>query len=66
MAVSGAAVVLQGYDGFSNVEEYKLDKILVWARIQEIPDDPMRKKALAEKVARNVGEPPIRVIVMRG
>jgi hypothetical protein len=29
----GAAIVMEEYDGFSNVHAYKLDKILVWACI---------------------------------
>jgi hypothetical protein len=54
------------YDGFSNVEDYKLDKIPVWTRIQGIPEGLMKKKELAEKVAKKVGEPPITVIVNEG
>jgi hypothetical protein len=38
----------------------------VWVRIQEIPERLMKKKELAEKVARKVGEPPIKVIVNEG
>jgi len=30
----GAAVVLEDYDGFSNVNTYKLDRIPFWAHIQ--------------------------------
>ena len=45
------------YFGFSNVKDYKLNKILVWARIQGIPEGLMKKKELAEKVARKVGDP---------
>ena len=52
----GAPVVLE-YFGFSNVKDYKLNKILVWARIQGIPEGLMKKKELAEKVARKVGDP---------
>jgi hypothetical protein len=62
----GAALVLAEYDGFTNVEEYKLDKIPVWARMQGIPEGLMKKKELAEKVARKVGDPPIKVIVNEG
>lgn len=61
-----AAVIIQEYDGFSNVNDYKLDKIPVWARIEGVPDGLMRKKELAEKVARKVGEPPITVMVNEG
>ncbi|KAM0888857.1 hypothetical protein ACQ4PT_028072 [Festuca glaucescens] len=62
----GAALVMTEYDGFTNVEDYKLDKVLVWIRIQGIPEGLMKKKELAEKVARKVGEPPIKVIVNEG
>jgi hypothetical protein len=54
------------YDGFTNVEDYKLDKIPVWTRIQGIPEGLMKKNDLAEKVAKKVGEPPIKVIVNEG
>jgi hypothetical protein len=62
----GAALVMVEYDGFTNVEEYKLDKIPVWTRIQGIPEGLMKKKELAEKVAKKVGEPPVVVIVNEG
>jgi hypothetical protein len=29
----GAPVVLEEYDGFSSVKDYKLNRILMWARI---------------------------------
>jgi hypothetical protein len=48
------------------VEEYKLDRIPVWTRIQGIPEGLMKKKELAEKVAKKVGEPPFVVIVNEG
>jgi hypothetical protein len=32
----GAALVMAEYDGFTNVDEYILDKIPVWARIQGV------------------------------
>ena len=57
----GAAVVMQEYDGFSNVLAYKLDKIPVWARIQGIPEGLMKKRELAKKVAKKVGDP---IVVM--
>lgn len=61
-----APVVMEEYDGFTNVHEYKLDRIPVWARIQGIPEGLMKKKELTEKAARKVGEPPITVIVNEG
>ncbi|KAM0921595.1 hypothetical protein ACQ4PT_006776 [Festuca glaucescens] len=51
---------------FKTKDDYKLDKILVWTRIQGIPEGLMKKKELAEKVARKVGDPPITVIVNEG
>ena len=62
----GAPVVLEEYDGFSNIHEYKLMKIPAWVRIYGLPDGLMKKKELAEKVARKVGEPPFTVIVTEG
>ena len=41
-----AVVVMQEYDGSSNVEDYKLDKIPVSARIHGMLDGLMRKKEL--------------------
>jgi hypothetical protein len=52
----GAAVVMEEYDGFSDVKAIKLDRIPVWARIQGMPEGLMKKKELAEKVAKKVGD----------
>ncbi|GJN38404.1 hypothetical protein PR202_gb27440 [Eleusine coracana subsp. coracana] len=62
----GAPVVMAEYDGLSNIHEYKLNKIPVWTRIQGIPEALMKKKEIAEKIARKVGEPPITVIANEG
>jgi len=59
-------VVLEEHDGFSNVKDYKLNKIMVWAHIQGILEVLVKKKELAEKVARKVGEPPTMVVVDEG
>jgi hypothetical protein len=56
MVVRGAAIVMEEYDGFSNVNTYKLDRIPVWTRIQGVPEGLMKKKELAEKVASKVGQ----------
>ena len=61
----GAAIVLEEYDGFSNVLEYKLDRIPVWTRIQGVLEGMMKKRELAEKVAKKVGET-ITVVVNEG
>jgi hypothetical protein len=53
-----APVLFEDYDGFTNVHEYKLDKTHVWSRIQGLPGGLMRKKELAEKVAKKVVSPP--------
>ena len=52
----GAAIVLEESDGFSNVLDYKLNRIPVWTRIQGVPEGLMKKRELAEKVAKNVGD----------
>lgn len=52
----GAAIVMEEYDGYSNVKAYKLDKIPIWSRIQGVPEMLMKKKGLADKVAKKVGE----------
>ena len=59
-------IIIQEYDGFSDVSQYKLNKVPVWARIKGLPDGLTTKKELAEKVAKKVGEPPITVIVNEG
>lgn len=45
------------------MSKYALDKFPVWARIKGLLDGLTRKKELAEKVAKKVGEPPITVVV---
>ena len=59
-------VVLVEYDGFTNVSDYTLDMYKLWARIKGQPDGLTRKKELAEKVAKKVGEPPFMVMVNEG
>lgn len=59
------AVVMEEYNGITHVDEYKLDRIPVWARIVGIPDALM-KKEIGEKIAKKVGIPPIKVIVNEG
>lgn len=61
----GAAVVMEEYDGFSDVHTFKLDKIPVWTRIQGVSDGLMKKRELAEKVAGKAGMT-IPVIVTEG
>ena len=61
-----AVVIIQEYDNVSNVNVYKLNKIPPWERIEGVSEGLMRKKELAEKVAREVGEPPITVMVNEG
>lgn len=51
---------------FTNVYEYKLDRIPVWARIIGIPEGLMKKKEVAEKIEKKVGIPPITMIVNEG
>ena len=59
-------MVLVEYDGFSNVEEYALNMYPLWARIKGLPDGLTRKKELAEKVAKKVGEPAFTMTVNEG
>lgn len=61
----GATIVMEEYDGFSNMKAYKLDRILIWARIQGVQVLLMKKRELAEKVAMKVGEI-ITVVVNEG
>ena len=59
-------VVSVEYDGFTNVAEYALDLYPLWARIKGLPNGLTRKKELAEKVAKKVGEPPFTVTMNEG
>ncbi|XP_073360384.1 uncharacterized protein [Aegilops tauschii subsp. strangulata] len=61
-----APVVIEEYDGFSYVKEYRLNTIPVWARVKGLPDGLTRKRELAEKVAAKVGDPPFTVIMNEG
>jgi hypothetical protein len=61
----GAAIMLEEYDGFSNILEYKLNRISVWTRIQGVPKGLMKKRELAEKVAKKVGDI-ITIVVNQG
>ncbi|XBI05112.1 hypothetical protein VPH35_133308 [Triticum aestivum] len=61
-----APVVLQEYDGFSNVNGYRLNKIPLWARVKGLPDGLTRRRELAEKVAAKVGDPPFTMVVNEG
>ena len=59
-------IVLVENDGFMNVSDYALNMYPLWARIKGLPDGLSRKKELAEKVAKKVGNPPFTVIVNEG
>ena len=61
----GAAIVIEEYDGFSNVKGIKLDRIPIWARINGVPELLMKKGELAAKVASKVGDI-ITVVVNEG
>lgn len=61
-----SAVVIEEYDGFTNVQDYKLDRIPVWARVSGVPDGLMKRKDMAEKIAAKVGKAPLKVIVNEG
>lgn len=63
---NSAPVIIQEYDGFTDVNEYKLNKIPLWARVKGLPDGLTAKRELAEKVVAKVGEPPFTVIVNEG
>ena len=52
----GAAIVMEEYDGYSNVKWIKLDRIPIWARINGVPELLMKKGELAAKVASKVGD----------
>ena len=61
-----APIIIQEYDGFTDVSEYKLNKVPLWARLKGLPEGLTAKKELAEKSAAKVGEPPCTVIVNEG
>ena len=59
-------MVIEEYDSISNVQDYKLDRIPLWARIIGIPDGLMKKKEIAKKMDAKVGIPPFSVVVNEG
>jgi len=55
-------IMMEEFDGFSNVHSYKLYKIPVWARTQGLLEGLMKKRELADKVVKKVGDPIIVVV----
>jgi len=51
----GAAIVLEEYDGFSNVFLVQAEHDPLWTRIQGVIEVLMKRRELVEKVAKKVG-----------
>lgn len=52
---SGSGLIAE-YDGFSNPEEFKLDKIEAWCQIHKLPDGVLKNERVVENLAKRIGE----------
>lgn len=52
----GIALILAEYDGFSNPEKVKLDRLETWCQIHKLPDGVLRSKSALENLARRIGK----------
>lgn len=51
--IQNSAVVIDEYDGFTSVDDYKLDCVAVWARILGVQEG-LIKKELEKKIAKRL------------
>ena len=50
------ALIMAEYDGLSNPETIKLDKLETWCQIHKLPDVVLKKEAFVRNMAQRVGE----------
>lgn len=50
------ALIIEEYDGFTNPESVKLDKIETWCLIHKLPDGVLKNKQFVENMAKRIGE----------
>ena len=50
------ALILAEYDGLSNPESIKLDKLETWSQIHKLPDAVLKNEAFVKNMARRIGE----------
>ncbi|KAE8772793.1 reverse transcriptase [Hordeum vulgare] len=52
----GYALILAEYDGFTNPEKVRLDKIETWAQIHKLPDGVLKSEKVVGNLAQRIGE----------
>lgn len=52
----GMALILAEYDGFSNPEKVKLDKVETWCQIHKLSDGALKSKTFLENLATRIEE----------
>ena len=50
------ALLIAEYDGFSNPETIKLDKIETWSQIHKLPDGVLKNEGFVKNMASRIGE----------
>ncbi|KAE8767343.1 hypothetical protein D1007_61343 [Hordeum vulgare] len=53
---NGYALILAEYDGFSNPEKVKLDRLETWCQIHKLPDGVLKNKKFLKNLAKRIGE----------
>ena len=51
----GALIIVE-YDGFSNPESIKLNKLETWSRIYKLPDAVLKNEGFVKNLAKRIGE----------
>lgn len=52
----GYALILTEYDGFSNPEKVKLDRLETWCQIHRLPDGVLKSSKFLENLASRIGD----------
>lgn len=52
----GHALILAEYDGFTNPERVKLDKLETWCQIHKVPDGVLKSEKALGNLAQRIGE----------
>ncbi|VAH72793.1 unnamed protein product [Triticum turgidum subsp. durum] len=52
----GSALLMTEYDGFSNPEKVKIDRLETCCQIHKLPDGVLKNKNFLENMAKRIGE----------
>lgn len=52
----GTSLLLAEYDGFSNPEKVKLDKLETWCQIHKLPDGVLKSRTALKNMSSRIGE----------